>query len=86
MIQDKRQPKLAFLPISSNKVEDLLPEQISELLEQVNAKYDYILIDSPAGIDNGFQVATQSVKQLLLYSEVPSIRDDRVIGLLMSRD
>ena len=39
MIQDKRQPQLAFLPISSNKVEEpITGEQISELLEQVNAK------------------------------------------------
>jgi septum site-determining protein MinD len=89
VIQDKRQPKLAFLPISSNKVEEpITGEQISELLEQVNAKYDYILIDSPAGIDNGFQVATQSAQEAIIVvtPEVPSIRDaDRVIGLLMSK-
>jgi len=89
LIQDKRQPKLAFLPISSNRTENpITGKQISNLVEQVNKKYDYILIDSPAGIDNGFQTAIECADEAIIVvtPEVPSIRDaDRVIGILMSK-
>ena len=89
LIQDKRQPKLAFLPLSSNRVEmETSSEQISELLNQVNEDYEFILIDSPAGIDNGFQTAIECANEAIVVvtPEVPSIRDaDRVIGILMSK-
>jgi len=89
LIQDKRQPKLAFLPLSSNRVElAASSEQISKLLNRVKSNFDYILIDSPAGIDNGFQVAIECANEAIVVvtPEVPSIRDaDRVIGLLMAK-
>ena len=51
-------------------------------------KFDFILIDSPAGIDEGFQTAIHSAKEAIIVvtPEVPSIRDaDRVIGLLLAK-
>ena len=89
IIQDKRQPKLSFFPLSSNRVEiQITSEQIKELIELVKKDYDYILIDSPAGIDNGFQTAIECADEaiVIVTPEVPSIRDaDRVIGILMSK-
>jgi septum site-determining protein MinD len=89
LIQDKRQPKLSFLPLSSNRNEiPITPEQIKTLIDQVKTDYDYILIDSPAGIDTGFQAAIECANEaiVIVTPEVPSIRDaDRVIGLLISK-
>ena len=89
IIKDKRQSKLAFFPLSSNRVEvPITSEQIKKLIELVKVDYEYILIDSPAGIDNGFQTATECANEAIVVvtPEVPSIRDaDRVIGILMSK-
>ena len=89
IIKDKRQSKLAFFPLSSNRVEvPITLEQIKELIELVKSDYEYILIDSPAGIDNGFQTASDCANEAIVVvtPEVPSIRDaDRVIGILMSK-
>ena len=58
IIKDKRQDKLAFLRLSSNRAEvPITSEQIEKLVGLVKSDYEYILIDSPAGIDNGFQTA-----------------------------
>jgi len=89
IIQDKRQSKLAFFPLSSNRAEvPVTSEQINKLIELIKVDYEYILIDSPAGIDNGFQTAIQCADEAIVVvtPEVPSIRDaDRVIGILMSK-
>ena len=50
--------KLAFLRLSSNRAEvPITSEQIETLVGLVKSDYEYLLIDSPAGIDNGFQTA-----------------------------
>jgi len=89
LIQDKRQPLLTFLPLSSNRFGmESSVEQIRDLLNRVENDYEYILIDSPAGIDNGFQTAIECANEAIVVvtPEVPSIRDaDRVIGILMSK-
>ena len=89
ILQDKRQPKLSFLPLSSNRAETgITSEQIKKLVDLLEKEYEYILIDSPAGIDNGFQTAVQCATEaiVIVTPEVPSIRDaDRVIGILMSK-
>jgi len=89
LIKDKRQPKLAFFPLSSNRVDLAInPDQIKQLIKLFQSDYEYILIDSPAGIDNGFQTAIECANEALVVvtPEVPSIRDaDRVIGILMSK-
>ena len=89
LIQDKRQPNLTFFPLSSNQVKSSLTKlQIQQLVELVVDKYDYILIDSPAGIDEGFQAAINPANEAIIVvtPEVPSIRDaDKVIGLLVAK-
>ena len=89
IIKDKRQSKLAFFPLSSNRTEiAITSDQIQKLISLVKVDYEYILIDSPAGIDNGFQTAIEFANEAIVVvtPEVPSIRDaDRVIGILMSK-
>jgi len=89
LIQDKRQTNLAFFPLSSNRGDiPITSEQVKELIQSVQSDYDYILIDSPAGIDNGFQTAIECATEAIVVvtPEVPSIRyADRVIGILMSK-
>ena len=64
VIKDKRQSKLVFLPLSSNRSEvDVTSEQIKDLINIVQSDYEYILIDSPAGIDNSFQTAIECAKR-----------------------
>jgi septum site-determining protein MinD len=90
IIQDKRQPKLSFLPLSSNRMDNTITgTQVKDLIEKVTSNYDYILVDSPAGIDGGFLMAIECAKEAIVVvtPEVPSIRDaDRVIGILMSKN
>jgi len=89
LIKDKRQPKLTFFPLSSSQAKiTITKSQISQLIEQLQEKYDFILIDSPAGIDEGFQTAVSSAKEavIVVTPEVPSIRDaDKVIGILVTK-
>lgn len=89
IIQDKRQSKLSFFPLASNRAEiPITADQVKGFIERLTPNYDYILIDSPAGIDNGFQTAIECANEAMVVvtPEVPSIRDaDRVIGILMSK-
>jgi septum site-determining protein MinD len=89
LITDKRQPKLTFFPLSSNQAKVAITKvQIQELIKLIEDKYDYILIDSPAGIDEGFQTSVVPAQEAIVVvtPEVPSIRDaDKVIGILVSK-
>ena len=62
--------------------------QVNELLNRVEKNYEYVLIDSPAGIDEGFKTSIEGANEALVIvtPEVPSIRDaDRVVGILMAK-
>lgn len=90
LIQDKRQQKLSFFPLSSNQTKTTITgAEVKSLIEQLEDTFEYILIDSPAGIDSGFLNAIECANEAIVVvtPEVPSIRDaDRVIGLLMSKN
>lgn len=89
LIVDKREPKLTFFPLSSNQAKrQITKEEVQGLVQRLEEKYDFILIDSPAGIDESFQTAILSAKEALVVvtPEVPSIRDaDKVIGILIAQ-
>lgn len=90
LVKDKRQPNLALLPAAQNRSKDAVtPDQMKQLVETLAESFDYILIDSPAGIEQGFQNATVAAKEALIVTtpEVSAVRDaDRVIGLLEAND
>jgi septum site-determining protein MinD len=88
LVKDKRQPNLVLLPAAQNRnKEAITPEQMQELVGKLAKQYDYILIDSPAGIEMGFRNAIAPAKEALIVTtpEMAAVRDaDRVVGLLES--
>ncbi|MFE4104731.1 septum site-determining protein MinD [Almyronema epifaneia] len=90
LVKDKRQPNLALLPAAQNRSKEAItPEQMKVLVEALEPHYDYILIDSPAGIEMGFRNAIAAAKEAIIVTtpEISAVRDaDRVIGLLEAND
>lgn len=86
IVRDKRQPRLSLLPAAQNRMKEVVtPQQMQELVNMLTPKYDYILIDSPAGIEQGFQNAIAPAQEAIIVTtpEISAVRDaDRVIGLL----
>lgn len=86
LIHDKRQPNLYFLPASQRCDKSALkPSDMRLILASLRETFDFILIDCPAGIEEGFMTAIAAANRALVVvnPEVSSVRDaDRVIGLL----
>ncbi|MGH7790987.1 MAG: septum site-determining protein MinD [Thermodesulfobacteriota bacterium] len=87
-VKDKRGFSLYLLPAAQTKNKDSVkPEQMVDIVEKVQWNFDYVLIDSPAGIEGGFRTAAAPASEVLIVvnPEVSSVRDaDRVIGLMES--
>lgn len=86
LIKDKRYPNLYLLPSAQTKDKTAVsPEQMKKLIEQLKSNYDYIILDCPAGIEQGFKNAIAGADKALVVTtpEVSAIRDaDRIVGLL----
>lgn len=86
LIHDKRYENLYLLPSAQTKDKTAVsPEQMKKLTAEIKDDYDFILLDCPAGIEQGFQNAVSSANRAIIVTtpEVSAIRDaDRVIGLL----
>jgi septum site-determining protein MinD len=86
LVKDKRQPRLVLLPAAQTRMKDAISaSQMKQLVEMLSGKYNYILIDSPAGIEQGFQNAIAPAQEGIIVTtpEIAAVRDaDRVIGLL----
>ncbi|MBD5558936.1 MAG: septum site-determining protein MinD [Clostridia bacterium] len=86
LIKDKRYEGLYLLPAAQTRNKMAVsPEQMKELIEELEKDFDYILIDCPAGIERGFKNAVAGAKSAIVVTvpEVSSVRDaDRIIGLL----
>ncbi|WP_448588011.1 septum site-determining protein MinD [Thermocrinis sp.] len=88
LVKDKRGFSVWLLPANQTKNKDAIdPEQWLRLVSKIKEEslYDYILIDSPAGIERGFQIAAlpADVALVVVNPEVSSVRDaDRIIGML----
>ncbi len=86
VVKDKRNEKLCLLPASQTREKNAVnEEQMKELLLELKAAYDYVMIDCPAGIEQGFKNAIAGADEAIVVCtpEVASIRDaDKVIGLL----
>ena len=89
LIKDKKFPAQLFL-LPSAQTRDkssVTPEQMKKLCEDLKSEFDYILLDCPAGIEQGFKNAVAGASRALVVTtpEVSAIRDaDRIIGLLES--
>lgn len=86
LIKDKRFENLALLPTAQTRnKEDITMEQMVSLVGELKKMYDYVLIDCPAGIEQGFEnsIAAADRALIVVNPEVTSVRDaDRVIGKL----
>ena len=86
LIKDKRFAELFLLPAAQTRDKSAVnEEQMKELTGKLKEEFDYILIDCPAGIEQGFKNAIAGATRAIVVStaEISSIRDaDRIIGLL----
>jgi septum site-determining protein MinD len=86
LIKDKRYPNLCLLPAAQTKDKNAVnPEQMQKLCAQLREEFDYILLDCPAGIEQGFRNAIAGADKAIIVTtpEVSAVRDaDRIIGLL----
>jgi septum site-determining protein MinD len=89
LIKDKRIETLYLLPASQTRDKDALTEQgVSSVIRELRGKFDWVICDSPAGIERGATLAMRFADAAVIVTnpEVSSVRDsDRIIGLLDSK-
>lgn len=89
LIRDKRCETLSILPASQTRDKDsLTAEGVSRVMDELREKFDWVLCDSPAGIERGAQLAMHHADHAVIVTnpEVSSVRDsDRIVGMLDSR-
>lgn len=89
IIKDKRVENLYILPASQTRDKDALTrEDVGRVLNELRQEFDYIICDSPAGIEQGALMAMYYADQAIVVTnpEVSSVRDsDRILGILASR-
>lgn len=90
LIKDKRFDHLYLLPAAQTRDKDAVsPERIKEIINELKQDFDYVIIDCPAGIEQGFRNAVAGADQAIVVTtpENSAVRDaDRIIGLLESSD
>lgn len=86
LIRDKRYQELFLLPAAQTRDKNSVnPEQMKKLTDSMREEFDYIIVDCPAGIEQGFKNAISGADRAVVVTtpEVSSVRDaDRIIGLL----
>lgn len=86
LIKDKRFENMCLLPAAQTKDKTAITqEQMAELCDQLKEEFDYVIIDCPAGIEQGFKNAIAGAERAIVVAtpEVAAVRDaDRIIGLL----
>lgn len=86
LVKDKREPGLVLLPAAQNRTKEAVsPDQMKQLASALTKVYNYVIVDSPAGIEQGFQNAIAAATEAIIVTtpEIAAVRDaDRVIGLL----
>jgi len=90
MIKDKRLPDLYLLPAAQTRDKTAVsPQDMIRLADELRGDFDWILIDSPAGIERGFRNAIAPADTVLIVTnpEVSAVRDaDRIIGLVEAEE
>lgn len=90
LIKDKRYEGLFLLPAAQTRDKDAVsPEQMQKLCDSLREDFDYVIIDCPAGIEQGFKNAIAGADRAVVITtpEVSAVRDaDRIIGLLEANE
>lgn len=88
LVKDKRFDELYMLPAAQTKDKDSIkPEQVRDIILELKKEYEYVIIDCPAGIEQGFKNAIAGADKAIVVTtpENAAVRDaDRIIGLLES--
>jgi len=86
LIKDKRLDNLFLLPAAQTREKDAVnPQQMEALIKELKQEFDYVLVDCPAGIEQGFRNAIAGADMAIIVTtpEVSAVRDaDRIVGLL----
>lgn len=89
LIRDREIETLYVLPASQTRDKDALTDEgVARVIEELSAEFDYIVCDSPAGIERGAILAMYHADEALIVTnpEISSVRDsDRIIGMLHSK-
>ena len=89
LIKDKQVENLYILPASQTRDKDALSKEgVEKVLNELSEKFDYIICDSPAGIEHGAQMALYFADEAIIVTnpEVSSVRDsDRILGIVQSK-
>lgn len=89
LIKDKRVDNLSILPTSQTRDKDALTKEgVARVLDELRQEFDYIVCDSPAGIEKGALLALYFADEAIVVSnpEISSVRDsDRILGVLASK-
>ncbi len=89
LIKDKRQDNLFILPASQTRDKDALTfEGVRDIIAELQERFDFVVCDSPAGIEKGALAAMYFADEALVVTnpEISSVRDsDRIIGMLASK-
>lgn len=90
LVKDKRFPSLYMLPAAQTRNKDEITEaEVIKLCDELKTMFDFIIIDCPAGIEQGFRNAVAAANKAIVVTnpEVSAVRDaDRIIGMLESRN
>ncbi len=90
MIKDKRIEGLYLIPAAQTRDKTAVsPEDMATICKELRSEFDYILIDSPAGIEQGFKNAVAPADKVIIITtpEVSAVRDaDRIIGLIEAEE
>jgi len=90
LVKDKKNPNLVLLAAAQTRDKSAVSvEQMQDVCKELKKKYDFIILDSPAGIEQGFQNAIAGASEAIVVAtpEMSSVRDaDRIIGLLEAKE
>ena len=90
LVKDKKNPNLCLLAAAQTRDKSAVTEeQLKEICEELQKDYDFILVDCPAGIEQGFQNAVAGASEAIVVTtpEMSAVRDaDRIIGLLEAKE
>ena len=90
LVKDKKNPNLCLLAAAQTRDKTAVTEeQLKDICEELKKDFDFILVDCPAGIEQGFQNAVAGASEAIVITtpEMSAVRDaDRIIGLLESKE
>lgn len=90
LVKDKKNPNLCLLAAAQTRDKSAVTaEQLKKITDQLKEEYDFIIVDCPAGIEEGFKTAISGATEAIVVTtpEMSAVRDaDRIIGLLEAKE